>query len=154
MPNTPRHINQAGINLLRQWEGVRYVPYRDQAGKWTVGVGHVILSDDHYDYPLSDTDVDRLLRHDLWKAERSVDRGVTVDLTDNQYAALVCFAFNTGAMGGEHPITLERKLNTGDYTSVPTELRRWVNVHINGKLTKSNGLVNRREAEVTLWLTA
>src|SRR5690606_433369 len=78
-----------------------------------------------------------------------VERLVKVPLTDNQFAALVSFDFNTGKL---HSSTLLKKLNKGDYDAVPAELMKWVNVWINGKFKKSQGLVNRRSAEVGLWV--
>ncbi|QMV27382.1 glycoside hydrolase family protein [Brucella sp. BO3] len=73
-----------------------------------------------------------------------VERLVKVPLTDNQFAALVSFDFNTGALDKS---TLLKKLNKGDYAAVPVELMKWVNA--GGK--KINGLVNRRAAEAGLW---
>ena len=35
-------ISNAGIELIKRFEGVRNRPYRDCIGLWTIGVGHLI----------------------------------------------------------------------------------------------------------------
>jgi lysozyme len=72
------------------------------------------------------------------------ERLVNVPLTDNQFAVLVSFDFNTGALDKS---TLLKKLNVGDHDAVPGELMKWVNA--GGK--KSTGSVNRRSTEAGLW---
>ncbi|MHC3939910.1 hypothetical protein ACI0FR_01214 [Paenochrobactrum sp. BZR 201-1] len=94
---------------------------------------------------INDQEADRILRADLAKFEKRVSDLVKVPLNDNQYAALVSFDFNTGAL---HKSTLLKKLNTGDYSAVPAELMKWVNA--GGK--RVQGLVNRRAAEAGLWV--
>jgi lysozyme len=75
---------------------------------------------------------------------------VKVDLTDNQFGALVMFAFNAG-IGAFKGSTLLKKLNHGNYNAVPAELPKWNKTTIDGKKVVSNGLVNRRAAEAGLW---
>ena len=84
------------------------------------------------------------MRSDLKKFEGRVENLVKVPLNDAQFAALVFFDFNTGAL---HKSTLLKKLNKGDYESVPDELSRWVYA----KKKKIKGLVNRRAKEAALW---
>lgn len=67
-------------------------------------------------------------------------------LTDNQFDALVSFTFNLGA-GALQRSTLRRKLNRGDYYSIPSELKKWV--WAGGK--KLKGLIKRREEESNLF---
>lgn len=93
---------------------------------------------------ISEQEAVRILRADLAKFEKRVSDLVKVPLSDNQYAALVSFDFNTGAL---HKSTLLKKLNAGDYSAVPAELMKWVNA--GGK--RVQGLVNRRAAEAGLW---
>ena len=37
---TPVQVSQAGIDLIKRWEGCRTKAYRCPAGVWTVGYGH------------------------------------------------------------------------------------------------------------------
>lgn len=92
------------------------------------------------------------LAKDAEIAEKAVLSMVHVPLTDNQRFALVSFVFNLGA-SRLLTSTLLRKLNAGDYGSVPYELMRWNHETVNGLLRESDGLTNRRACEVRLWNT-
>ncbi|SBW14021.1 putative membrane protein [Brucella sp. 10RB9215] len=142
-----RRINAAGLSLVKQWEGLRTTAYRDVASVLTIGYGHTSAAGAPKVTPgmtIGGIEAERILKADLAKFEARVERLVKVPLTDNQFAALVSFDFNTGALDKS---TLLKKLNKGDYAAVPVELMKWVNA--GGK--KINGLVNRRAAEAGLW---
>jgi lysozyme len=142
-----RRINAAGLSLVKQWEALRTAAYRDAVGVWTIGYGHTNAAGGPVvtaGMKITAEEADIILQSDLSKFEVRVDRLVKVALTDNQFAALVSFDFNTGALDKS---TLLKKLNKGDYNAVPVELMKWVNA--GGK--KLNGLVNRRSAEAGLW---
>lgn len=78
----------------------------------------------------------------------NVNELLQVVVTQYQLDALLSFTFNLGAWNLARS-TLLRKLNQGDYLSVPTELAKWVNA--GGRRIK--GLINRRAAEIALWET-
>ncbi len=142
-----RRINAAGLSHIMQWEGKRLVAYQDVAGIWTIGFGHTTAAGIprvREGMRISDKEAEDILKTDLRKFEDRVSRLVKVPLTDNQFAVLVSFDFNTGAL---HKSTLLKKLNAGDYDAVPAELMKWVNA--GGK--RVQGLVNRRAAEAGLW---
>lgn len=75
----------------------------------------------------------------------------SVTLNDNQYGALVSWTFNVGA-GGMQSSSLVKRMNNGEDvdTVAEQELPKWV--HAGGKV--SQGLVNRRKAELKLFGTA
>ena len=142
-----RRISAAGLSLVKQWEGRELLAYKDVAGVWTVGYGHTSAAGIPNVKPgmrVNEVEAEEILKSDLRKFEERVERLVKVSLTDNQFAVLVSFDFNTGAL---HKSTLLKKLNAGDYDAVPGELMKWVNA--GGKKVK--GLVNRRSAEAGLW---
>jgi lysozyme len=142
-----RRINAAGLALVKQWEGLELVAYKDVAGVLTIGYGHTTAAGIPYvkqGMRVSEKEAEDILRDDLRKFEERVNRLVKVSLTDNQFSVLVSFDFNTGAL---HKSTLLKRLNAGDYDAVPIELMKWVNA--GGKKVK--GLVNRRAAEAGLW---
>ena len=142
-----RRINAAGLSHIMQWEGKRLVAYQDVAGIWTIGYGHTTAAGIprvREGMRISDKEAEDILKTDLRKFEDRVSRLVKVPLTDNQFAVLVSFDFNTGAL---HKSTFLKKLNAGDYDAVPAELMKWVNA--GGK--RVQGLVNRRAAEAGLW---
>lgn len=140
-----RHVNDDGIRLLKQWEGLRLTAYQDVGGVWTIGYGHT-GSDVTEGLTITEAEAETLLRTDILDTEQAVAQLVKVDLTDNQFAALVSFVFNVGR-GAFAKSTLLRKLNAGDYDAVPGELAKWIRA--GGKPVK--GLANRRAAEVGLW---
>jgi lysozyme len=91
--------------------------------------------------------VNTLLMQDLVRFEAAVTAFVVVDLNQNQYDALVSFAFNLGTTTLKTS-TLLKELNARNYDAVPTQMRRFVNS--DGHPVP--GLVKRRENEVKLWL--
>jgi lysozyme len=85
---------------------------------------------------------------DLAFAGEVVARHVTVPLTDNQYGALVDFAFNVG-IGNFLKSGVLRAVNEGRRDLVPGQLMLWVKA--GGK--RMPGLVTRRALEANLWTT-
>ncbi len=145
-----RHTNQNGIDLIKKYEGLRTEAYRDAVGIWTIGYGHTdgVQQGQH----ISEAEAESFLRQDLHHAEAAVERLVNVPLNDNQFAALVAFTFNLGA-GSLAASTLLRKLNQGDYASVPAEMERWSKVKdpASGEYQVLSGLLRRRQAEGRLF---
>ena len=142
-------INAAGLQLIKEFEGLRLDSYICPAGVWTVGYG----STGEHVYPgqvISEPEAEELLRKDLWRFEDCVSSRVKVGLTDNEYAALVSFAFNCGC-GALQESTLLRRLNAGEPKPrvFSEELPKWVR----GGGQVLPGLVRRRQAEVDLALS-
>lgn len=159
MTDSTRKISDQGLEQLKHWESVEPEMYHDVAGLPTIGVGHLLTRSEltsgkimidgapaRWADGLSDQQIDALLRQDLAKRERFVNREVAVSLTDNQFDALVVFVFNIGR-NAFRMSTLLRKLNMGQYGDVPAQFRRWI--YSGGR--RVQGLVNRREATVELW---
>ncbi|QEE11960.1 lysozyme [Bartonella krasnovii] len=145
-----RKISREGLELIKQWEGLRLEAYRDLACIWTIGYGHT----NNAGTPLvkkgmriTKEEAEKILCEDLKQFEKTVEESVTVSLTDNQFAALVSFCYNVGTKAFCKS-TLLKKLNQGDYEAVPGELQKWNKV--GGK--PFIGLVNRRAAEAGLWV--
>ncbi|MBX4954292.1 lysozyme [Rhizobium lentis] len=162
-----RQVNATTEAALKQWESFIPFVYDDAdpkpglkktrlrpgmkiRGTATQGYGHT--GPDVYPGAPDVTEAQALawLRSDLNPCERAVATSVKVDLTDNQFGALVMFAFNAG-IGAFKSSTLLKKLNAGNYAAVPGELAKWNKTTIDGKKVVSNGLVNRRAAEAGLW---
>jgi lysozyme len=105
-----RRINQAGLELLKRFEGYRLDAYRDSKGIWTIGVGHT-GTDVHMGLTITDQQALELLQKDLehtYKIEAYLQRPTN----DNQYSALVCLAFNIGTNAFKDS-TLLHMINTG-----------------------------------------
>lgn len=131
-------MNDAGLTLLKQFEGFRGQPYKDAGGVLTVGYGTT--------FPIDENEATLLLQSRVEVFERDVDECVTAPLSDNQRAALTSLVYNIGTAAFASSTLLER-INAQDWPAVPTEWRRWVKA---GRKTLP-GLVARREDELKLW---
>ena len=139
-----RSITDAGLNLIKRFEGFSPTIYLCPAGYPTIGFGHVMLAHekDQFAAGITPTQATELLRKDVRIAERAVLRLFSVPLTDGQFDALVSFSFNLGA-GALQRSTLRRKVNRGEHESVPAELMKWVWA----AGMRLAGLVRRRKME-------
>lgn len=93
-----RKISQAGLDLIKQFEGCRLTAYQCSAGVWTVGYGHT--AGVHKGMKITQAQADAYLKQDVAKFEKYVNNASYVPFTDklnqNQFDALVSFAFNLG----------------------------------------------------------
>lgn len=139
--------NEAGLNLIREFEGCRLTAYRDIVGIWTVGYGHT--GPDVYEGLTIDPEqANELLQKDLERFETGVTGLVKVPLNSNQFSALVCFSYNVG-LGNLKASTLLRCLNFHNYSDAAREFTRWSKA--GGKVVE--GLLRRRQAESQLFST-
>ena len=141
--------SQAGVDLIKQFEGQRLTAYKCPAGIWTIGYGHTSAAGAPEVQPgmtITYQEANAILVRDLGKYEDAVDRLVKVPLTQNQFDALVSFTYNVGE-GALAKSTLLKKLNAGQYDAVPAELMKWTK----GGGKELPGLVRRRRAECAMW---
>jgi lysozyme len=144
--------NDAGINLIKEFEGLRTTAYRDVAGIWTVGYGHI--RDVVEGMVVSVERAVGLLKDDLKATEEGVTRAIgNVPTTPNQFAAMVALAFNIGVNAFKNSTVLREHLAGNNDQSAQAFLM-WDKATINGKLTPVAGLKRRREAEAELYMTA
>ncbi len=143
--------------LIQNFEGLSLTVYQDQAGKWTIGFGHLIVPGDRYfPYgPVKEITLQEALDQlniDTQVAQKCVSDHVATDLTDGQRAALVSFVFNTGCEAFTQS-TILQDVNAGNFDAAASEFDRWNHVHdpATGKLIASAGLTNRRAAERALF---
>ena len=142
-------------DLIKAFEGLHAVKadgtvraYICPAGKWTIGYGST--KGVRSGMNITKQEAEELLIKDVAVFENVVNRLVKVPLTQNQFNSLVSFAFNVGE-GNLSRSTLLRKLNNGDYDSIPSEMNRWNKARVNGQLTALSGLTRRRAAEGALF---
>lgn len=146
-------LSENGAQLIAEFEGVALTRYNDPVGHCTVGIGHLL----HYgycDYRAGEFDLGSyeeawaLLIADCGKYAAGVERYVTAPLNQNQFDALVSFAYNLGAgiFAGAGWVDA---LNAGDYAAVGPGMLQYV--YASGRVLP--GLQRRREAEVALFYT-
>lgn len=156
------NVSPLAIEMIKHHEGVRNKPYRCPAKLWTIGVGHVLYPDqaklpidqrdrvqlgDGDNRVFSAQEIDAILRHDLDRFERGVERFCPVPLAQGQFDALVSFAFNVG-LGTLQRSTLRQKILRGDMEGAANEFLKYCMA--GGKILK--GLQNRRKDEQALFI--
>ena len=142
-------ISNNGLNLIKQFEGLRLNAYDDGVGVWTIGYGTI-------KYPngtlvkkgdkITQAQADQYIANDVATFERAVNMLVNVPLNQNQFDALVSFTYNLGATNLSAS-TLLKKLNSKDYNGAAGEFQKWNKA--GGKVM--TGLVRRRKAEMELF---
>ena len=136
-----RKINKSGLNLIKKYEGCRLTSYICPAGILTIGYGHT-GKDVKPNQTITKRKAISLLKKDLARFERHVQSyNYIYEWTDNEFSALVSFAFNIG--------------NIDQLTAYGTRTRSQIRsamvkyVKANGKTLP--GLVKRRKAELRLF---
>ncbi|QFY42768.1 lysozyme [Candidatus Methylospira mobilis] len=136
----------------------------DPIGIWTEGWGHAMRAPDTGKFlkgaenkakanklhSINDeTQANAVLTEDLAEFSGHVAALIKVDVSDDQFGALVSFAYNVGygsdGLGGS---TLLKLLNAGNYIGAADQFPRWNKS--GGKVLK--GLVKRRQDERNLFL--
>ncbi|WP_273754492.1 lysozyme [Bartonella sp. MM73XJBT.G] len=144
-----RKISEDCLYCLKKWEGLRLQAYQDASGVWTIGYGHTKKAGKPTvieGMVITEKKAETMLLADLQQYERAVEKAVCVNLSDEQFGALVSFCYNVGIAAFQSS-TLLKRLNRGDYEAVPFELQKWTKA--GGKCLQ--GLVHRRVAEAGLW---
>jgi lysozyme len=157
------NVSAKTIEMIKHHEGVRFKPYQCPAKLWTIGVGHVLYPnqgkmpiDQRGAYALhpednrafSKDEVDAILRADLDRFERGVERFCPVLLTQGMFDGLVSFSFNVG-LGTLQRSTLRQKVLRLDKEGAAEELLKYCMA--GGKVLR--GLQNRRIDERRLFLS-
>ncbi|MFZ1989399.1 MAG: lysozyme, partial [Alphaproteobacteria bacterium] len=144
-----RSINDAGLDLIKTFEGLATEAYVDPVGILTIGYGHTgnVKAGD----TISAQQADEMLMHDLAGFEHGVANLVKVAVNDNEFSALVAFAYNVGLNALKGSTALKR-LNVGDIIGAADALEWWNKGKVNGKLYVLPGLARRRAAEKALFL--
>jgi len=142
----PTVTSQAGVDLIKSFEGCQLKAYVCPAGVLTIGYGHT-GPDVKQGMQITEAYAEELLRQDLKRFEDAVKQIIQVSLRQQEYDAIVSFAFNVGASALEHS-TFARRMNAGDnkVTCFKEEFPKWVN----GSDGPLPGLVRRRQAEIDL----
>lgn len=143
-----RHVTDACINLIKQFEGYASEAYICPAGYRTIGYGHVIKKGDNFTTAISLDEGENILKRDVSQSEKGVLRLITVPLNDGEFDSLVSFTFNLGEAALQRS-ALRRKINHGFCEEdIEKEFMKWV--YVNGRKTK--GLVRRRQAEFRMFM--
>jgi lysozyme len=137
-------IAKSTLSFITKEEGARNKAYKDSKGLWTIGVGHLIKSDEQHliNATLTDEQVEELLRSDLKWCSEAVESSVKVPLSQNQFDALYSLCFNIGGTAFKNS-TVVKRINAGDLKGAADAIEMW---------NKPAVLINRRKREKALFL--
>ncbi len=168
--------SKKGIEALIKEEGILYYAYYCQAGVKTIGIGMVIdylkneernllkkvdiheikqiknikpaLESDGKVLTISKTDCEYILKEKLKLFERVINESVIINLTQNQFDALISFVFNIGINAFKRS-TLLKKINK---KSSYREIEKYFLVWNKSKGSVLEVLEKRRKREASMFL--
>lgn len=146
-------VSDKGLQFCAEFEGLSLKPYLCPANIPTIGYGCTFYPDGTKvkmtDPAITKERALELLRYHMSHFAQTVDSYTTDAVNQQQFDALVDFAYNLGTTALKNS-TLLKKVNANpNDPSIAVEFRKWVNS--SGK--KLAGLVRRREAEVKLYFS-
>jgi len=145
-------VNENGIKLLHDFEGLRLQAYLCPAKVATIGYGNTFYEDGtpvRMGQSITKERAEQLFLNTLNKFANGVRRLITKPLNDNQFSALVSFAYNVG-IGNLRKSTLLRLVNENPNNQlIRNEFMRWNRA----KGREMVGLTRRRNAEASLFFS-
>lgn len=153
-------LSKQAIDILKSIEELATMPYDDQTGSeiknWgesaTIGYGHLISKSDwpRYKDGISEKEAQELFQSDLTPFMDVVRNSATVNITQNEFDAMVIFAFNIGSNGFKDSSVIKiinnLKSNT-PYKTIEDAWKAWNKSK--GKI--NNGIINRRNTEWNIY---
>lgn len=141
-------ISEAGVDLIKSFEGCKLEAYKCPAGIWTIGYGHT-GSGVTTGLSIDEQEAESLLYDDLVKFEDGVNKlTCELDITQGMFDALVCFAYNVG-LDALARSTLLKLLKQNKVLEASEQFKVWNKS--GGKVLA--GLTRRRNAEAELFLS-
>lgn len=137
-------LGPKGLALIKHFEGFRAQAYYDSVGVLTIGYG--TTSNVTRGEVITEAQASNFLARDAAKFAQVINNNVKVNLTQEQFDALVAFTYNVGPANFTSS-TLLKVLNAGQFDQVPAQMLRWNKA--GGKVL--NGLTTRRTAEGVLF---
>jgi lysozyme len=146
-------LNQTGYNLIKEFEGLSLKPYKCSAGVPTIGYGSTYYENgikvQMSDAPITGAKAEILLKNVADRFAQKVANLIKKPITQNQFNALVSFAFNVGS-GALASSTLLKLVNENPNNAmISKEFLKWNKVN----RVPVQGLTNRRIKESALYFT-
>ena len=146
------NISKTGIQLVKDFEGLRLNAYKCSAGVPTIGYGSTFYPDKSNvkmgDVLRDKEEAEILLINTLEDYDIYVSKYTkSVKLTQHQFDALVCFAFNVGLGNLSKSTLLKKVLSNPNDPTIPSEFAKWNR----GGGVVLQGLVKRRKKEGELY---
>lgn len=131
-------MSDSAIEQLKKFEGCKLRSYQCAAGVWTIGYGHT--KGVKASMTITQAQADQYLKEDLTTFEKYVNK---FKLNQNQFDALVDFAFNLGIGNLSKSTLLKKVIKNPQDPTIEKEFMKWVNA--GGR--RLEGLVKRRRWE-------
>jgi lysozyme len=146
-------LSQSGYDLIKEFEGLSLKPYKCSAGVPTIGYGSTYY-ENGVRVTMSDVPITKERAFDLLKINASrfaikVDNLLKKPVTQNQFNALVSFAYNVGSGALASSTLLKLVNNNPNDANIAKEFLKWNKA--GGNAVK--GLTNRRIKESALYFT-
>jgi lysozyme len=145
--------SQKGLDLIKRFEGLELKPYKCPAGIPTIGYGNTYYPSGAKvkltDPAITQIVAEALLKFLLGSYEKDVDSFCRDDINQNQFDALVSFAYNCG-VNNLKSSTLLKKVNANPQdVTIHNEFMKWNKA--GGRVLA--GLTKRRQAEADLYFS-
>lgn len=145
--------SQKGLDLIKRFEGLELKPYKCPAGIPTIGYGNTYYPSGTKvkltDPAITQIVAEALLKFLLGSYEKSIDSFCRDDINQNQFDALVSFAYNCG-VNNLKSSTLLKKVNANPQdVTIRNEFMKWNKT--GGRVLA--GLTKRRQAEADLYFS-
>ncbi len=146
-------LDTKGYDLIKSFEGLKLKPYKCSAGIPTIGYGSTYYENgvkvQMSDAPITVARAEVLLKNVADRFASKVANLLKKPVTQNQFNALVSFAFNVGS-GALASSTLLKLVNVNPNDAmIAKEFLKWNKA--GGKVVQ--GLINRRIKESALYFT-
>lgn len=143
--------------IIKQFEGFRAAPYLDSAGIATIGYGTILYPDGSKvtmsDPAITDQEATSYLSYQMSLKSAQIAPLLLKPASLHQAAAMLSLTYNIGSAAFQSSTVL-RKFNAGDIAGAADAFLMWDKATVDGKLVVVQGLLNRREQERTIFLTA
>ena len=145
-------LNSNGIALMHEYEGLKLQAYLCPANVPTIGYGNTFYEDGSKVKMGEKISKQRAEELFINIANRSFAEPIRKmftksNLTENQFSALVCFAYNVGIGNLQKSTLLKKVLANQNDTSIRLEFMKWNKA--GGK--ELAGLTRRRNSEANLY---
>jgi lysozyme len=137
--------SRKGLQMIKDFEGLRLAAYKCPAGVPTIGYGHT--KGVKMGMVITQGQADDYLVEDIGPIERELNK-LDINFRQEQFDALVSWIFNLGAGNFRHSTMLIRINTDADDVEITDQLVRWFNA-VGKPLV---GLKKRRIAEANMFL--
>lgn len=142
--------SDAGLKLIMAYEGFRSESRKLPDGRWVIGYGHTKAAREGL--KITETEAKAILSEfDLPPIEEALNQLLLVPVSQNEFDALVSFAFNIGLVQFESSDVLA-SINAGNKLKAAWAMESWRKARVGQRDMVVDPLVRRRADEKALFL--